>query len=135
MDSIDPAFCCEEIYHVDEVAARLLEPRCEPSHVFHLAKEAFDDIAHGVEIGVVRGGISRIRLGGDDRQRAFIGDILSDLRAAVSFVQNHLQGRLLPVKKRIHHLAVVNMTAGDFDAQWLAVLVYGHVNFACATAS
>ena len=135
MDSIDPAFCCEQIYHVDEVPSRFLEPGCEPSHVFHLAEEAFDDVAHGVKARVVRDGVPCIGFGGNDGQPAFVGDIAPDLRAALGFVQDHRQRRRLPVKEDIHDLAVVNMAAGDLDPQRPAVLVYGHVNFACATAA
>jgi len=60
VDSIDPAFRCEQIYHVDEISARFLEPGCEPPHVFHLAEKSFDDIAHGVKPGVMCDRVSRI---------------------------------------------------------------------------
>ncbi len=134
MDSIDPAFCCEEIYHVDEVPSRFLEPCSQPSHVFHFVEEPLDNITHGVKAGVMRDRIARIGLGGNNRQRTFIGDIAPDLRTAIGFVQDHRQRRHLPVEEDIHHLAVMNMAASDLNAQWPAIFIYGHVNFACATA-
>ncbi len=53
VDSIDPASDCEDVDHGEEVAAELFEARCQSSHVLHAAEETLDDVALGVEPGVV----------------------------------------------------------------------------------
>jgi hypothetical protein len=65
--SIDP----EQVCHVPEVLGVLFESGREPSHILHLAEEAFDDVPHGVEVLVVGNRVPRIALGWDDRNSAF----------------------------------------------------------------
>ena len=48
------------MYHGEEVPLKFFEARREPTHVFHAAKEALDDVAHGVKVGGVWDRISRI---------------------------------------------------------------------------
>jgi len=50
------------MYHGEEVLAKFLEAGCQPSHVLQLTEEPLDDVALGVEIGVVRDRFSRIAL-------------------------------------------------------------------------
>jgi hypothetical protein len=66
VDSIDPAFDYEDVEHGEEVLGVFLEARLVPSHIFHFAKEAFDDVVHGAEIGIERGGVASIALGRND---------------------------------------------------------------------
>lgn len=47
----------------------------------------------------------------DHGQRTFIGDLLSDLSAAIGLVCDDRQGWALPIQKGIHHLAVVQLPA------------------------
>ena len=53
MGSIDPAPDREHVYHVVEIDGVFFKSGCQPSHVFHFAEEAFDDVAHGVEVWIV----------------------------------------------------------------------------------
>ena len=66
MDSIDPAFDGEDMEHCEEVLCIFLEPCGEPAHVFHFAKEPLDNIAHGIEVGIVRNRLARIAFGRND---------------------------------------------------------------------
>lgn len=77
----------------------------------------------------------RIAFRWNDRERAFIGDALSDRRAAVSLVGDNGQRRFFPVEKGVHNLAVVNVAAGDFEPQGTPFRIYGRMNFTCATAA
>ncbi len=60
MDSIEPAPDREHIDHIVEVERCFLEACCEPSHVLHFAEEPLDDIAHGIEVGIVFNGFARV---------------------------------------------------------------------------
>jgi hypothetical protein len=62
VDSIDPTPDCEHIYHVVEVDGVFFEAGCQSSHVFHLAEEAFDDVAHCIEVLVVLDRFLRVGL-------------------------------------------------------------------------
>jgi len=53
VDSIDPTPDCKHVYHVVEVDGVFFKSGCQPSHVFHLAEEPLDDIAHGIEVLVM----------------------------------------------------------------------------------
>ncbi len=123
------------MYHGEEVPAKLLEAGGEPAHVLHPAKEPFDDVAHRIETGVVCDGLFSVAFRWNNRERAFICNALSYRRAAVSLVGDDGERRLFPVEKGVHDLAVMNMTAGDFDPQGAAFGVYGRMNFTCATAA
>lgn len=135
MDSIDPAFDGEDVEHGEEVLRVFLEARCEPSHVFHFAEEAFDDVAHGIKVGVVLCGIAGVTLCRNDAYSAFIGDLLPDLGAAISLIGDDRERRLLPVKKGKHHLTIVDIPARDGQAQGATLGVYSSVNFARATSA
>lgn len=54
MDSIEPASDRKHVDHVVEIACCFFEACYEPSHVLHFAEEALNDVAHGIEIGIVR---------------------------------------------------------------------------------
>lgn len=84
---------------------------------------------------IVGQGLSGIGLGGNDGQGRFIGNLLADFGAAIGFVGNDGQRLLLPIQKRVHHLAVVQLATADFEAQGPAFFVYGDVNLACAATA
>ena len=84
---------------------------------------------------IVGQGLSGIGLGGNDSQGPFIGNLLADFGAAIGLVGNDGQAFFLPIQKRIHHLAVVQLAAADFEAQGPAFFVYGDVNLACAATA
>ena len=54
MDSIDPTFDGEDVEYDEEVLCVFLETGCEPSHIFHFAEKAFENVTHRIEIGIVR---------------------------------------------------------------------------------
>ena len=63
----------------------------------------------------MRDGLSRIALGGDHGQCAFVGNLLPDLAAAVSLVGNDSEWLIVPIEKRIHHLAIVQVSTAYFQ--------------------
>ena len=66
MDSIDPTFDGKDVEHSEEVLCVFLEAGCEPSHIFHFAEKAFDNVTHRIEIGIVRLRITGVALCRDD---------------------------------------------------------------------
>lgn len=60
----------------------------EPLHVFHIAKEALYDVAHGVKVVVVGDLFAGIALKWNDCQCPLIGNLLSDFAATKSLVGN-----------------------------------------------
>lgn len=62
MDSIDPAFDGEEMQHCHKVLGVFFKASGEPAHVLHFAEEAFDNVAHGIEVLVMSDRIARITL-------------------------------------------------------------------------
>ena len=105
------------------------------SHIFHFAEEAFDDVAHRIEIGIVRRRITGVALCRNDAQRALFCDLPPDHPAAIGFISDDRERRLFPVQKGMHHLAVVNIPARYSQTQGAAFGVYSSVNFACATSA
>lgn len=135
MDSIEPASDCEHVYHVVEVDGGFLEAGGQSTHVLHSAEEALDDIAHGVEVLVMGGRFSGIRLGGNDRKRSFIGDLASYPVGCVSLVCDDGEWLGSPAGEGIEHLAVMELTAGNLQSERPSVFVYGRVNLTCAAAA
>jgi len=79
----------------------------EPSHVFHIAKEALYDFAHGVKAVVVGDLFAGIALEWNDCQCSIIGNRLSGFAAAISLVgndRNSVPSRLsrAPLAERSH---------------------------------
>ena len=111
MDSIDPAFDSEDMEHCEEVLCVFFEAGGQSAHILHLAKEPLDDIAHGIEISIVRDRFSGVTFGRNNAQCAFFGDLCSDFTAAISLVCNDGERGLIPVQKSVHHLAIMNIAA------------------------
>ena len=99
MDSIDPKPDGEDVYHGEEVAAEFFEPCSQSSHVLHGAEETLDDVAHSVEIGVVRDRGFDVDLRRNDRESADIGDGLSDRACVVSLVGDDRQRWSRPIQQ------------------------------------
>ena len=135
MDSIDPAFDSEDMEHCEEVLCVFFEAGGQSAHILHLAKEPLDDIAHGIEISIVRDRFSGVTFGRNNAQCAFFGDLCSDFTAAISLVCNDGERRLIPVQKGVHHLAIMNIAARYGEPQGAALGIYGSVNLARPTAS
>ena len=135
MDSIQPAPDCKELYHRHEIDGFLFKSGCQSSHVLHFAKEPFDNVAHGIEIFVVRYWNTGVTLGWDHSQRTLIGDLLPDFCTAICLVSNDGEWRNFPIKEGIDHLAVMQLTAADFQSKRASFGVYSRVNLTCATAA
>ena len=103
--------------------------------VFHFTEEAFDDVAHGVEIGIVRRRITGVTLCRNDAQRTLFCDLPPDHPAAIGFIGDDRERRLCPVQKGMHHLAIMHIPAGYGEAQGSAFGIYSSVNFARATSA
>ncbi|VAW07355.1 hypothetical protein MNBD_ALPHA05-112, partial [hydrothermal vent metagenome] len=114
-------------------AAKFFEPCGQPAHIFHLTEEPLDDVALCIKAGIVRDWFARIALRWNDRKRSFICYALPNFGAPVCLISNNRDRRFFPIKKSIHHLAVVNMTTRDFQPQRATFGVYGRMNFTCAT--
>jgi len=83
----------------------------------------------------VRGRISGITLCRNDAQSAFFCDLPPDRSAAIGLIGDDRERRLLPVKKGMHHLAIMNIPARYCQTQGSTLGVYSSVNFARATSA
>jgi len=93
----------------EEIPAELLKSSCQPSHVFHLAEKPLHDIAHGIEVRVVRDWGFGVGFRRDDGQRAFVGDLLADGFAAVGFV-GHIRQRGVQIRLKQRRMAWLSCT-------------------------
>ncbi len=107
----------------------------EPSHVFHGAEEAFDDVTHFIERHVMGDELSGVALRGDNRQRPAIGDELADGPRAIGLVGDDGQRRSATIQKVRHDLAVMNLAAGNDKAPGTTVFINYGVNLACAATA
>ena len=57
--------------HSEEISGAFLKACCQPAHIFHLAKEAFDEISLGVEDFIVWDRIALVTFRGNDGERPF----------------------------------------------------------------
>jgi hypothetical protein len=102
---------------------------------FILHEEPFDDIAHGVEIGVVRDrplGVAFVR---DDGHRAFVGDEPPDRACVISFIGSDGEGLSGAIEKARQDRAVMNLAAGDDKASGSAMFIDYRMNFTRAAAA
>ena len=104
--------------HSEEISGAFLKACCQPAHIFHLAKEAFDEISLGVEDFIVWDRIALVTFRGNDGEGPFIRDLLSDFLTAIGFVSNDGERWEFPVEKGIHHLAIMDLSAGYIQSQW-----------------
>ncbi len=121
--------------HGKEVPAEFFEPCGQPSHVLHGAEEALDDVAHPVEVGIVRDRRFDVDLRGNDRESSFIGDGFSDRAGVIGLIGDNGQRRSWPVQQIRQYLDVMNLAAGDNKASGAATLIDYGVNFARAASS
>ncbi len=135
MDSIDPASDCEDVDHGEEVAGELFEARCQSSHILHAAEETLDDVALGVEPGVVGDRVSGCAPGRDDCEGALVCDGLADGSAVVGLVGDDGERRIGPVEECQQDLSIVDLAAGDDEAPGPAMLVYSGMNFGRAASA
>ena len=82
-------------------------------------------------IGFLRG----IAAARDDRQGAFIPDLLAHLLAVVGLVGGNGEWRLGGVEHIANDLAVVDLAPGDGEVQWPALAIDDGVDFRGATAA
>ncbi len=121
--------------HGQEVPAEFFEPCGQFSHVLHGAEEALDDVAHPVEIGVVRYRCFDVDLRRNDRERALISYGFSNRAGVIGPVGDDRQGRFRPVQQVRQNLAVMDLAAGDNKTPRAAMLIDYGVNFTRAASS
>jgi len=121
--------------HGKEVPAEFFEPCGQSSHILHGAEETFDDVAHPVEVDVVRYRRFGVDLRRNDRESALIGDGFSDRACVIGLVGDDGQRRSRPVQQVRQNLSVMNLAAGDNKASGAAMLIDYGVNFARAASS
>ena len=121
--------------HGKEVPAEFFEPCGQSSHVLHGAEEALDDVAHPVEIGVVRYRRFGVDLRRNDRERALISYGFSNRAGVIGLIGDDCQRRSRAVQQVRQNLAVMNLAAGDDKTPGAAMLIDYGVNFARAASS
>ena len=94
-----------------------------------------NQIAHRVEVRVVRDWNLGVGLRWDDCHGPFIIDGLADYRAAIGLISDDCQGCGIPVEKRVKRLAIMGLRAGDIDPKRSSEIVYSDVNLTAATAA
>lgn len=127
--------CPDEGGGCKEVAGELVIAGGDAAPVLDAAEVVFDFVASPVEafgtISFCRG----IASAGNDRQGAFILDLLADLLAVVGLVSGNGQRRLGSVEHVANDLAVVNMATRHSEVQRTALAVDDGVDFRRATAA
>ncbi len=121
--------------HGEEVPAEFFEPCGQSSHVLHGAEESLDDVAHSVEVDVVRYRRFGVDLRRNDRESALIRYRFSNRAGVIGLIGNDRQRRPRPVQQVRQNLAVMNLAAGDNKTPGAAILIDYGVNFARAAAS
>ncbi len=81
------------------------------AHVLHFTEEPLDDIAHSMEVGVMRDRFAGVAFGRNKAQCALFCDLCSAFGAAISLVSDDGDRWLILVQKSVHHLAIVDITA------------------------
>lgn len=135
MDSIEPASHFKHVYHILEIACSLLKPCCQSAHIFHLTKEAFDNVTHGIKVFVVWDWFSCVWSRWNNCQRAFIFNLSPDFGTAIRLVCNNSQRFSLPIRESIKHLAIMHLTSWNNQSQRSAMLIYSRMNLVCAASA
>ena len=121
--------------HGKEVPAEFFEPCGQSSRVLHGAEESFDDVAHSVEIDIVRYRRFGADLRRNDRKSALIGYRFSNRAGVIGLVGDDRERRSRPVQQVRQNLAVMNLAAGDNKTPRAAILIDYGVNLARAASS
>lgn len=66
-------------------------------------------------------GLSRIAVRMDDYQSSVIGNLLSDLAGTISLVGYDIEYFMIPPRKRVHHLAVMQISTAGSQSQWTSI--------------
>jgi len=103
--------------------------RCDTPPVLDAAKVIFDFMASSVKALGAIGFLVRVVAAGDDRQGAFIFDLLAHFLAVVSLVGCDGQWRSGSVKHFANDLTVVDLPARYREVQWTALAIDDRVNF------
>jgi hypothetical protein len=118
-----------------EVSGQLVVARGDAPPVFDAAEVVFDLVASSLKaLGTIgfSGGIAAAR---DDRQCAFILDLLTYLLAVVGLVGRNGQWRLGSVEHVADDLAVMDLATRDGEVQRAALAIDNGVDFRGATAA
>ena len=118
-----------------EVSCEFVVARGDAPPVFNAAEVVFDLVASLVKalgtIGFLRG----IAAARNDRQGAFILDLLAHLLAVVGLVGGNGEWRLGGAEHVANDLAVVDLAPGDGEVQWPTLAIDDGVDFRGATAA
>ena len=123
------------MYHGKKVLAEFFEPCGQSAHVLHGAEESLDDVAHSIEVDVVRYRRFSADLRRNDRESALISYRFSNRAGVIGLIGDDRQRRSRPVQQVRQNLAVMNLTAGDDKTPGAAMLIDYGVNFARAASS
>ncbi len=121
--------------HGKEVPAEFFEPCGQSSHVLHGAEESFDDVAHSIEVDVVRYRRFGVDLRRNDRESALISYRFSNRVGVIGLIGDDCERRFRSVQQVQQNLAVMNRATGDDESPGAAMLIDYGVNFARAASS
>ena len=136
MDSqLDPVECSDEGRCGKVVSGEFIVTGGDAPPVFDAAEVVLDFVPPSIEpLGTVGllGGVATAR---DDRQCAFILDLLPDFLAVVGFVGGNGEWRLESIEHVADNLAVMDLTTGDSEVQRAALAIDDRVDFRGAPAA
>jgi hypothetical protein len=121
--------CPDEGCGGKEVLGEFIVARGDTPPVLDAAKVIFDFMASSVKALGAIGFLVRVVAAGDDRQGAFIFDLLAHFLAVVSLVGRDGQRRSGSVKHFANDLTVVDLPARYREVQWTALAIDDRVNF------
>ena len=131
----DPIECANEVGGSEEVSSEFVVARGDAAPILDAAEVVFDLVPVSIDalgtIGFLRG----IAAARDDRQGAFILDLLADLLAVVGFVGCNSEWRLGRVEYVADDLTVVNLAARHRKVQWPTLAIDDGMDFRGATTA
>ena len=111
--------------------AQIVETYCEDGN----GNDGGDDVAHSIEVDVVRYRRFGVDLRRNDRESALISYRFSNRAGVIGLIGDDRQRRSRPAQQVRQNLAVMNLAAGDVKTPGAAILIDYGVNFARAASS
>jgi hypothetical protein len=131
----DPIECPDEGGGGKEVAGEFIVARCDAPPVLDAAEIVFDPVASTVEALGTVGFLGCIAAAGDDRQGAFVLDLVAHFLAIVSLIGGDGERRSGRVEHLADDLAVMHLSARHREVQRAAFAVDDRVNLRRAAAA